>query len=232
MTFLLVNFCQRGRQESIRGISVCLFVSMFVITSKLWIISGLFHVMMSISSSSDCFSFWKHIILAILPGHVDPIWWSSYFHWYLWLKNFMIAIWPGLSIIFHWKSPSLSAVERYFSVVRPFNQLRNRFFFRFKIWPKYFFCRGFCDPPWRSPSPAFSSPSSSHFPTISCSPQCASRHNQLAEFVTSFLFSLSNYSPACQLFSFYNRERLVLSDSPLNSTFLQVCPLVKKFRAE
>ena len=38
-----------------------------------------------------------------------------------------LQFWPGLPIIFHWKSPSPSAVERYFSVVRPFNQLRNRF---------------------------------------------------------------------------------------------------------
>ena len=156
---------------------------------------------MSISSSSDCLSLWKHIILAILPGHVDPIWWSSYFQ-LISLAYFMISIWPGLPIIFHWKSPSFSAVERYFSVVRPFNQLRNRFFFRFKIWPKYFFCRGFCDPPWRSRSPAFSSPSSSLSPTISCSPQCASKHNQLAEFLTSFPFSLLNSSPACHLFYF------------------------------
>ena len=101
-----------------------------------------------------------------------------------------LQFWPGLSIIFHWKSSSLSAVERYFSVVRPFNQLRNRFFFRFKVWPRYFFCRGFCDPPWRSPSPAFSSPSSSHSPTISCSPQCASKHNlhKLAKFLFFYPF--------------------------------------------
>ena len=142
-----------------------------------------------------------------------------------------LQFWPGLSIIFHWKSSSLSAVERYFSVVRPFNQLRNRFFFRFKFWPKYFFCRGFCDPPWRSPSPAFSSPSSSHFPTISCSPQCASKHNlhKLAEFVIFYAFQHWILRLLVIYSIFHYRERLVLSDSPLNSTFLQVRPWSRNF---
>ena len=100
------------------------------------------------------------------------------------------------SFIFRWKSSSLSAVERYFSVVRPFNQLRNRFFFRFKVWPKSFFCQGFCDPPWRSPSLAFSSPSSSLSQTISCSPQCASKHNlhKLAKFIFFYPFIIEFFS--------------------------------------
>ena len=178
---------------------------MFVITSTLWIISGLFmwwwaYHPQVIALVSESISSWLSFQVTLTPYDDHHI-----FNWYLWLANFIIAIWPGLPIIFHWKSPSFSAVERYFSVVRPFNQLRNRFFFRFKIWPKYFFCRGFCDPPWRSRSPAFSSPSFSLSPTISCSPQCASKHKlrKLAEFVICFLsFSLLNYSPACNLFYF------------------------------
>ena len=146
-----------------------------------------------------------------------------------------LQFWPGLPIIFHWKSPSPSAVERYFSVVRPFNQLRNRFFFRFKVSPKSFFCQGFCDPPWRSPSLAFSSPSSSLSQTISCSPQCASNHSlhKLAEFVICLLsFSLLNSSPACHLFYFsFTQGASCAFWLPPELYISSGLPLIKKFWA-
>ena len=139
------------------------------------------------------------------------------------------------SFIFRWKSSSLSAVERYFSVVRPFNQLRNRFLFRFKVWTKYFFCQGFCDPPWRSPSPAFSSPSSSPSQTISCSPQCASKHSlhKLAEFVICLLsFSLLNSSPAFHLFYFsFTQGASCAFWLPPELYISSGLPLIKKFWA-
>ena len=84
------------------------------------------------------------------------------------------------------------SVERYFSVVRPFNQLRNRclnlvlrtkravllsFLCTFLDFHAVKFCLdllrfcwGFCALRWLWPSPASSSPSSSPSPTTSCSP--------------------------------------------------------------
>ena len=127
------------------------------------------------------------------------------------------------------------SVERYFSVVRPFNQLRNRCLYlvlRTKravllsflctfldfhavkfFWDLLRFCWGFYALRWLWPSLASSSPSSSPSPTTSCSAPCTS--GNWSEHV--FGPRLTQNRDA-----FFLRERIMLSDSPLNSTILQV----------
>ena len=88
------------------------------------------------------------------------------------------------------------------------------------VWGFLRFCWGFCALRWLWPSPASSSPSSSPSPTTSCSPP--STREALSDLVSvdSQLVSIGlNWSQSQS----WCREHLVLSDSPLNSTIIQVC---------